>query len=135
MALDLEIGTATIFMEASGQSPDGQAAIAHVLLNRMDDGRWGHSVAAVCLYPSQFSCWNTVDPNRERLAKASDGDLSSIRRILDDAMDGLSEDPTNGALYYFNPSVCRPSWAALFIKTGSIGSHDFYKEPPKPVAI
>lgn len=131
MAYDLQIGTGTVFSETSGEPPEGQRGVSHVLVNRLRDGRWGKTLAAVCLAPDQFSSWNTTDPNRKRLAETPDNNpiLFQIQGYLQAAMDGTDPDPTGGALYYFNPAEVMPSWAADFIKTVSIGHHDFYKEP------
>ena len=57
----------TIWGEARGEGEPGMTAVAHVLLNRLKDGRWGTALGSVCLAPYQFSCWNIGDPNRARM--------------------------------------------------------------------
>lgn len=131
MAYDLQIGAATVYMEASGETYEAQRAVAHILVNRLKDGRWGKTLAAVCLRAEQFSSWNTSDPNRQRFAAVDRGDplLKQIEVYVEDAMSGTDTDPTGGALYYFNPTLARPYWAAHFVKTVDIGQQSFYKEP------
>lgn len=129
MAYDLYIGSMTVLMEASSETLEGQRAVAHVLVNRLKTGRWGPTLAAVCLAPSQFSCWNTNDPNRRRAATTFDFMLFPYEKIIKAARDRIDPDPTLGALYYFNPALARPTWAVSFIQTVSIGRHVFYKEP------
>jgi len=131
MAFDLQIGAATAFMEASGESLEGQRGVCHVLINRLKDGRWGKTLAAVCLAPSQFSSWDTTDPNRKRLALTPDNDstLTNLSALLRGILAGDDEDPTGGALWYFNPSLALPSWASSYIQTAKLGNQVFYKEP------
>lgn len=45
----------TLAQEVRGEPLDGQKAVAHVLINRVKDGRWGKSLASVCLWKGQFS--------------------------------------------------------------------------------
>jgi spore germination cell wall hydrolase CwlJ-like protein len=42
-------------------------AIGNVILNRVKMGRWGSSIQSVIMYPKQFSCFNTDDPNLEMM--------------------------------------------------------------------
>jgi N-acetylmuramoyl-L-alanine amidase len=128
MAFDLQIGAATLFMEASGEPPEGQQAVASVLGNRLRDGRWGPTLAAVCLAPAQFSCWNTSDPNRKRLAATSDTVLLPFEAMIQRALDGVLIDNTNGSLWYFNPGLVLPSWAALYRLQANIGAQAYYSQ-------
>lgn len=131
MAYSLKIAAATVWMESSGESQEGQRAVAHVLVNRLKTNKWGNTLAAVCLQSEQFSSWNTSDPNRHRLAIASEGDptLLEIEGYVAAALAGTDIDPTMGATYYFDPAEAQPSWAEKLVKTTTIGHHDFYKDP------
>lgn len=131
MAYDLQLATATGYMEVSGEPPEGQRAFSHVLVNRLRDGRWGKTLAEVVLKAEQFSCWNTKDPNRLRLAREPESNpvFEQIEKYLVDALNGEDDDPTNGAKWYFNPKLAMPSWANSLTKTVDIGNHSFYKEP------
>lgn len=128
MAFDLEIGAATVFMEASGEPPDGKAAVAAVLANRLRDGRWGSTLAAVCLAPDQFSCWNTGDPNRRRMAETPDTDPSLIQceAAMRAALGGKT-DPTFGAMWYCAADIRSPGWVDGAVFCGQFGSQLFYK--------
>lgn len=130
---DLPLAAMTVWMEASGEPDVAQRGICHVLVNRLRDGRWGKTLAAVCLYPFQFSSWNASDPNRKRMALTPDIDqtLNKIECFLNGAIMGTDTDPTNGALWYFNPTVAKPSWAVDYVKTVDLGQQSFYKEPAK----
>ena len=129
MAYDHEIATMTVFMEASGEPDQGKAAVAHVLVNRLRAGRWGSTLAAVCLAPLQFSSWNSSDPNRKRAAELSIDDpvFQACEMAVAMATDGTSADPTQGATFYFADTIAAPSWAASMVETATIGHHRFFK--------
>lgn len=129
MAFDKEIAAMTVFMEASGEPPEGRRAVAWVLENRLASGNFGQTLAEVCLEPFQISSWNTTDPNRKRLARTSDGDpiLADCIAAVAEAMEGIS-DPTLGATNYYAASMSvPPDWASRMTFTVQIGNHLFYK--------
>ena len=129
MTFDEHIAIRTLYGEARGEPEEGQRAIAHVLLNRLREGRWGKTLAAVCLARFQFSCWNASDPNRERMAALADDDpvFERLRAILHAARAEL--DPTDGASHYFAVSLIRlPKWSIGATFCGQIGRHRFYKD-------
>lgn len=129
MAFDIEIGAATVYMEASNQGAAGQTAVAHTLVNRWRSGKFGKTLAAVCLQPLQFSSWNTKDPNRIRMATASEDDptLIQCQRIMREAYAGVSGDPTNGACFYFDDSIPAPAWTENMTATVKIGKLNFFR--------
>ena len=59
-ASDLFTLARTVYGEARGESDQGRAAVAHVVLNRFRSDKWfsAGTIEAVCRKPSQFSCWN-----------------------------------------------------------------------------
>jgi spore germination cell wall hydrolase CwlJ-like protein len=129
MPYDLQIGTMTVFMEASGEPDEGKLAVAYVLVNRLKTERWGKTLAAVCFAPHQFSSWDYTGPNMERLASASDIDpaLAACEQAMSNAMHGTAEDPTKGALYYFADYIEPPKWAHNLTFTVHVGQHEFFK--------
>jgi spore germination cell wall hydrolase CwlJ-like protein len=44
----------TIAFEAPDESDEGKAAVAHVILNRKRNGRWGDNIKDVVTHPWQF---------------------------------------------------------------------------------
>lgn len=128
MAYDLYIGAATLFMETSGECTEGRIAVAHVLVNRLRKGGFGRTLSEICLRYRQFSGWNDKDPNGIRFAVVPDKMLTPFEQILSEALDEKSADPTNGALYYFNPKLAAPAWDfSKLVKTVEIGNHVFYR--------
>lgn len=131
---DLMILARTIYGEARGElnKPDGGKhsleAVAWVVKNRAKQKRFGQSISNVCLQPWQFSCWNTNDPNRQKLLDVTFDDkvfqtcfLTATNVVL-----GKSEDCTFGADHYHALQVF-PYWAKNATPTAKIANHVFYR--------
>ena len=127
MTFDENIAARTLIQEARGEPPEGQRAVAHVLLNRLKEGRWGKSLSAVCLWPKQFSGWTPSDPNFDYVRKISDADPLMVKmlKVLNDAK--VLQDNTGGANHYHADYVT-PSWAKSMRQTAKIGRHIFYTD-------
>lgn len=107
----------TIIYESSGESLEGQVAVAKVIRNRAKDRRL--SFDEVCLQPYQFSCWNTP-PTRKYTQKELDTAKEAWK---------MSQNSHLRANLYCRVD-CYPKWiyhpSVSYIKT--IGNHKFYKE-------
>lgn len=129
-AKDRDLMIRTIIGEAGNQGPQGQAAVAHVILNRMAAGSYGKTPADVVLAPNQFEPWATR--RNELLAiKPTSPAYQETSDILDMVANGEVPDPTGGATHFLAPDIVRqrrggslPSWAAQ--PTAVIGGHAFY---------
>jgi len=135
---DLDTLARTIWGEARNQGMDGMAAVANVITNRVDldlhdDHRpdwWGEGFSEVCRKPWQFSCWNTNDPNRERLLSVTtqDPQFSDAMVLAAAAIGGKLWDRTKGATHYFAPKIVPPpKWTIGLHPTTIIGDHVFYR--------
>ncbi len=129
LSFDLSIAVRTLWMEARGEPDDGMRAVGHVLLNRVHDGRWGNNLAAVCLAPLQFSCWNTMDVNRREMSLLADND-PSLAHATNVFMNCFGEvDPTSGAKWYYSIHMTMPpSWTNGATFLGRFGNQNFYKD-------
>lgn len=110
MGWALDTAARTLLQEARNEPPEGQAAVAHVILNRVKTGRWGKSLATVCLSEDQFSGWhNPKDPNFTYACNLRDDDpaLARARAVLQ-AATLATVDPTQGALFYYAPKAMVP---------------------------
>lgn len=129
-ARDRDLMIRTILGEAAHEGPQGQAAVAHVILNRAAAGSFGKSPSDVVLAPNQFEPWTTR--SKELLAiKRDDPAYRETSDILDMVAGGDVPDPTNGATHFLNPQVVKarrggslPDWAKQ--PTATIGGHTFY---------
>jgi hypothetical protein len=124
---DLEVLARIVKGECWPNTPtDGRVAVASVVLNRVGVRGYPDSVAGVAHQPYQFSSYNPG--NRQRLYN---GTIPSF--AMDAARAAASgQDPTGGALSYFNPYLVKPSWAKTmhFVKrigTSPLNTHDFYR--------
>ena len=128
VTFDLPIGARTVWAEARGEPEAGQRAVAHVIVNRLRSNRWGTTLASVCVFRLQFSCWNDSDPNRIQLVSLSENDPAVVTfgGFLEDALRGQDPDATQGALHYYAISIPEPSWAAGKSFT-QIGNHRFVR--------
>lgn len=124
MTFELEIAARTLWMESRGESVVAQQAVACVLANRVKDGRWGKNLTTVCLWPYQFSSWNTTDGNRKAMAQLNDNDLVLSR--LSSLLNGT--DITNGATHYYADYIPEPAWVSGATFCGKFGKQLFYKD-------
>lgn len=104
--------------EARGESYQGQVAVAAVVLNRVQDSRFPDSIEDVIYQKNAFSvvkngCIN-VQPTEESYKAAKD------------ALYG--NDPTNDAIYFWNPDISTCSWINKLNPHLRIGNHVFARE-------
>jgi spore germination cell wall hydrolase CwlJ-like protein len=120
----------TIVFEATGETEQGKAAVAHVILNRKRIGLWGDNIKDVVTHPWQFEPWMTKRRAIKNLAP-NDPSYRSVARIADAVLAGEIADPTLGATHFLNPVIVRerrggslPKWARG--EGMPIGRHIFY---------
>lgn len=121
----------TVYGEARGESAAGQAAVAWVILNRAAKGRahMGTTIKGVCLKPSQFSCWNSNDPNRNSLLTLNKNSepYKNIGKVVEEVLNGTRTDDTKGSTHYHTSRV-KPNWANNKNPVVTIGNHLFYND-------
>lgn len=127
--------TATVWQEARGEKPEGQRAVAHVILNRVADRRYPNTAGEVCFQQFAFSCWNTRSPTRAALGRCSETELTwrTAQVAVDDAIEAHShgEDPTAGACHYYATSLkVAPNWDRASLPRTVIGHHIFVRNVP-----
>lgn len=130
---------ATLYGEARGEGYKGMQAVMNVIMNRAKGDF--NKATEVVLKPKQFSVWNgssTPYKDAENLyLKAKNGKIKDYEQyrqaadIVGRAMKGQLPDITKGSLFYFNPSIVKPSWAKKLDFAIRIGNHDFYKVKKK----
>lgn len=126
MTWALSTAARTLWQECRGEPVEGQKAVAHVLVNRLKDGRWGKSLGEVCLWRNQFSGWRSDDPNFGPSCQFPDDapSLEALAELVSDAMDG-GTDPSQGAVFYYATSIPAPVWSQHMRVTARIGHHIF----------
>lgn len=134
-ARDRDAMIRTVWGEARGETFNGQAAVAHVILNRAaNPAWWGRDDWEVCHHAMQFSCWNFNDPNFGMLISLSpnSADYIKLGAVVDAVVNGAMPDLTGGATHY-KVTGTAASWdkATVGITPVIIGHHSFYKLGPK----
>ncbi len=104
-----------VYGEARGESFIGQVAIAAVVLNRVESDKFGNTVNEVIFEPGAFTAVSDgqyyMQPNE------------IAYRAAQSAIDGW--DPTNNAIYYWNPATATNQWIWSRPITTTIGKHVF----------
>lgn len=103
--------------EARGESYEGQIAVAAVVINRVKDSRFPDSLEGVIYQKNAFS----VVKNGTIYAEPT----SSTYRAAQEALYG--SDPTNNAIYFWNPDISTCNWINTLNPYLRIGNHVFAK--------
>lgn len=104
-----------ISAEAKGEPLEGQVAVGAVILNRVKSGKFPNTIASNVLKRGQFEpvangqIWQEPTASAVRAARL--------------ALQGW--DPTNGALYFFNPDKSSSRWIWSRTVITRIGNHVF----------
>jgi Cell Wall Hydrolase len=135
--LDRDALVRTVIGEAGNQGPEGMAAVAQSVMNRVVSGRYGSSPAAVVLAPGQYEPWAT---RRQELLGYSPNSpaYQQAGGIVDAVAAGDIPDSTNGATHFYSPTAQAalgrqpPKWATK--PTAKVGDHLFFAPEGKASA-
>lgn len=117
----------TLYFEARGEPVAGQKAVAEVILNRRDSGKFPSTVCGVVKQGSSKGCQFSYNCGGKTRAIREKAAYARIHKIAQAALAGAPRELTNGATYFHATSV-RPSWSRKFTRTTKIGRHIFYSE-------
>lgn len=114
---DVQLLARAINGEARGEPYEGQVAVGAVILNRVEHSSFPNTIAGVIYQAGAFTA-------------VSDGQInvpidedSTVYKAAQDALNGW--DPTNGAIYYYNPDTATNSWIWSRPLITTIGKHKF----------
>lgn len=104
---DVDLVARTALAEGGADGPEGIAAVANVIHNRLESGEFGSSIPSVIYQPNAFEAWslNRRDPNYPGGFSARDPNYQQAYQIAQSVLQGKGNDPTGNALYYYNPSL------------------------------
>ena len=116
---DVQLLARAINGEARGETYEGQVAVGAVILNRAAHSSFPNTIAGVIYQPGAFTAVSDGQIN------VAIEESSTVVKAARDALNGW--DPTEGAIYYFNPDTATNKWiwSRPLIKT--IGKHRFCK--------
>ncbi|MGE8204352.1 spore cortex-lytic enzyme [Heyndrickxia sp. NPDC080065] len=112
---DIQLLANAVYGESRGEPYEGQVAVAAVILNRIESSSFPNSVSGVIFEPGAFTA-------------VSDGQIwltpnERAKKAVIDAINGW--DPSNSALYYFNPDTATSKWIWSRPQIKRIGKHIF----------
>lgn len=108
-----------VYLESRGEPYEGKVAVASVILNRVLNPKFPNSVYEVVFQPNAFSCILNGQINASPTI--------DCYQAVYDALNGI--DPTNKALFFYNPTIATCSWMKNSTKSDiiQIGQHVFFK--------
>ncbi len=124
----LECLTAAIYYEARSQGPDGERAVAQVVLNRVRDRAFPRSVCGVVYQGStrstgcqfSFTCDGSMNARRDW------GAWDRARLTAEAALAGEVYAPVGSATHY-HANYVSPWWAPSLARVTQVGAHIFYR--------
>ena len=101
--------------EANGEHLSGKIAVAAVVMNRVKSNSFPNTISNVIYQPGQFDPVTNGSINNQPNSES----YTAAREALN------GNDPTNGALYFYNPYVTSDPWLKSRHVTAVIGNHIF----------
>lgn len=112
---EMDLLARTVYSEARGEPFQGQVAVAAVVLNRVRHPEFPNTINGVIFEPWAFTAVNDgqfwLTPNETAYA--------AVREAL------KGSDPSNGAIFYYNPVTATNQWIRTRPVITQIGRHVF----------
>lgn len=109
-----------IYHEAGNSTRLDERAVAHVTINRKNSGQFPNTICGVVYQPRQFK-WTRNEPPTNNTVT-----WNRSREIAFDALARRSQDPTNGATYFWS-SRLHPRWTRNLTVTLTTRAHIYAK--------
>ena len=116
---ELKCLATAVYFEARGEPLEGQLAVAQVILNRVESGRFASSICGVVYQPNQFTFAHS------RLPAAASSDWRVAQAIATIAQ-GASWHAMAPKAMNFHAVRVAPNWSGMR-KVSQIGNHIFYR--------
>ena len=116
------------YWEAGGEGREGMTAVTWVVLNRLAHADFPSTVCDVVHQGGeepgcQFRFWCNGKSDRP-----DDAELWALaREVAAEALEGLTEDPTGGALFFHATALGEAPWRVPRERTVQIGRHVYYR--------
>jgi N-acetylmuramoyl-L-alanine amidase len=112
-----------VYFEARGESPEGQLAVARVVMNRAASGKYPPTWCSTVKQPWQFSFvrngrFPAIDTGSAAWRKAQ----AVTRVAISNVVPSLSSD-----VLWYHASYVAPSWGRRLTRAEKIGTHIFYR--------
>ena len=124
-AMDAEMRclAGAVYFEARGEALAGQLAVAQVIVNRTEDGRFPRSYCGVVSQPGQFSFMRG-----QRMPAVREGSPAWTRAVAvaHIAHQGLWDSEAGNAVF-FHARYVKPGWSRTKTRLAQIDTHIFYR--------
>ncbi len=120
MDADMQCLATAVYFESKGEPLDGQLAVAQVILNRVEAGRFGGSICAVVKAPKQFSFVRSGSMP----TPGSTAQWETAKAIALIAVSGSWPEVVPDATH-FHATRVSPGWKLKRVAT--VGQHVFYR--------
>ncbi|WP_096188717.1 cell wall hydrolase [Evansella halocellulosilytica] len=118
---ELDLLARLVHAEAEGEPYEGKVAVASVVLNRVDHSDFPSTISNVINETYENGTIFAFEPVQNgHIERAADEEAV---RAAEEAING--HDPTNGAIYFWNPETATSTWVNSRTVTMSIGNHVF----------
>jgi hypothetical protein len=117
-----------VYYEAGNQGPDGEAAVAQVVLNRMRNPIYPKTVCGVVFQGSTLptGCQFTFTCDGSLRRRPSDAGWKDAVYVAQRALNGYVQKDVGGATHYHTIYVV-PYWQSTVMKVAQIGAHVFFR--------
>ena len=124
--------TEGLYFEARGESVVGQMAVAEVILNRVDSGKYPDSVCEVLMQgaTNRNACQFSYNCDGARNAITEPDAYELAGKIAWVMLEGRPRTLTGKATHYHTTAV-NPHWSKRLTRTARIGDHVFYRRDVK----
>jgi spore germination cell wall hydrolase CwlJ-like protein len=123
MSEEMRCLAGAVYFEARGEALAGQLAVAEVIINRTEDGRFPRSYCGVVAQPGQFSFMRGRRMPAIREGSAAWERAVAVAHIADK---GLWESEAEGAVF-FHARYVKPGWTRTKTRLAQIDTHIFYR--------
>ena len=129
---EIDLLAGVIYGEARGEGWDAKVGVGLTVRTRAEHPGywgWGLNYRSVILCPKQFPCFNSDDPNLQKIINADKTDTvwQECRMIAEAVYLGRIIDFVGGPTHYHSVSMKRlPRWAKKIKRIGEFGKLIFY---------
>ncbi len=118
---DLECMAKVVVHEAGNQSRAGQLAVAQLIVNRVESGRFADTICGVVNQRGQFFQTSSYNPRRDTPMWASALDVSREAQL------GRTADVAPGAMFFHAAYAAPTSFFRTRTRVVKLGDHVFYR--------
>jgi len=118
---DIYLLAKLIHAEARGESMEGQIAVGAVIMNRLKSGNFPRTIREIVFQKTNGVYQFTPVQDGQIQLEPNKAAFYAAERAI------KGEDPSGGALFFYNPETSSDQWIKTLPVTKAIGNHVFAK--------